>query len=39
MTQHDYLAKLANAIIDDNIVKEFNYRQLSMHPKHQNIWK
>ena len=39
MTQHDYITKMANAIIDDYTVKELNYCQLSKHPKHQKIWK
>ena len=38
MTHHDYLTKMASKIIDDDAGKELNYRQLSKHPKHQNIW-
>ena len=37
MTQHDYLTKMANAIIDDDSAKEFIYIQLSKHPKY-NIY-
>ena len=39
ITQHDYLAKMANATIDDDTGKEFNYRQLGKNPKHQKLWK
>ena len=39
MTQNEYLTQMANVIIDDDIGKELNYRQLSKHPKHQNIRK
>ena len=35
MTQHDYPTEMANAIIGDDTGKEFNYIQLSKHPKHQ----
>ena len=30
---------MANAIINDDTVKEFNYLQLSKYPKHHKIWK
>ena len=29
--------KMANVIINDDTGKEFNYCQLSKHPKHQKI--
>ena len=39
VTQHNYLTKMAKKIIDDDTGKEFNYRQLSKHPKHKKICK
>ena len=33
MTQHKYLTKIANAIIDDGTGKELRYLQLSKHPQ------
>ena len=36
MTQHDYMTKTANKIIDEDTGKELNYRQLSNHPKYKN---
>ena len=39
MTQHNYLTQMANAIIYEDTEKEFNYSQLSNHPKHKEIWK
>ena len=39
MTHNDYLTNMGNAIIDDDIKKKLNYRQISEHPKHQKIWK
>ena len=39
ITQHTYLTKTANTIIDKDTGKEFNYHHLSKNPKHKKIWK
>ena len=39
ITQHNYLTKMANSIIDDDTGKELNYHQLSKNTKHKKIRK
>ena len=39
MTQHNYLTKMANVIIDNDTGKKFNHCQLSKNPNHKKIWK
>ena len=39
MTPHDYLTKMANAIIDKYTGKELSYHQLCKHPKYNKTWK
>ena len=38
ITQHNYITKMANMIIDVDKGKELNYFQLSKHPKHQKVY-